>query len=45
VTLQPGDLIFTGTPAHFGRLEPHDVVTGEIEGIDEFEFTIAPALP
>jgi fumarylpyruvate hydrolase len=45
VTLQPGDLIFTGTPAGVGRLEPGDVVTGGIAGIDEFEFTIAPALP
>jgi fumarylpyruvate hydrolase len=45
VTLQPGNLIFTGTPAHFGRLEPSDVVTRGIEGLDEFEFTIAPALP
>jgi 2-keto-4-pentenoate hydratase/2-oxohepta-3-ene-1,7-dioic acid hydratase in catechol pathway len=33
MTLEPGDLIFTGTPAGVGRLEPGDVVDVEIEGL------------
>lgn len=43
VALQPGDLIFTGTPAGVGALQPGDVVTGGIEGINTFSFTIASA--
>jgi 2-keto-4-pentenoate hydratase/2-oxohepta-3-ene-1,7-dioic acid hydratase in catechol pathway len=33
MTLEPGDVIATGTPAGVGRLEPGDVVEVEIEGI------------
>ncbi|MBP7946166.1 MAG: fumarylacetoacetate hydrolase family protein [Verrucomicrobia bacterium] len=33
VTLQPGDLIFTGTPGATSALKPGDVVEVEIEGI------------
>ena len=33
MTLLPGDLIFTGTPAGVGPLSPGDVVEVEIEGI------------
>jgi len=33
VTLQPGDLIYTGTPGNTRRLLPGDVVEVEIEGI------------
>ena len=33
MTLEPGDLIFTGTPAGVGVLEPGDVVDVEIEGL------------
>ncbi|HEX4353190.1 MAG TPA: fumarylacetoacetate hydrolase family protein [Kofleriaceae bacterium] len=33
MTLEPGDLISTGTPAGVGNLEPGDVVEIEIEGI------------
>ncbi len=40
VTLQPGDLIFTGTPAGVGALNPGDVVTGGVDGIGEIAFTI-----
>ncbi|WP_165066133.1 fumarylacetoacetate hydrolase family protein [Marisediminicola senii] len=40
VSLQPGDLIFTGTPAGVGPLQPGDVVTGGVEGVDEFTVTI-----
>ncbi len=33
MTLLPGDVILTGTPAGVGRIEPGDVVEVEIEGI------------
>lgn len=33
MTLLPGDVILTGTPAGVGRIEPGDVVNVEIEGI------------
>jgi fumarylpyruvate hydrolase len=39
--LQPGDLIFTGTPAGVGPIEAGDEITGGIEGIDEIRLTIA----
>jgi fumarylpyruvate hydrolase len=35
VELQPGDLIFTGTPAGVGPLVPGDRVTGGIDGVGE----------
>ena len=38
--LAPGDLLYTGTPAGVGPLEPGDEVTGGIEGIDEIQITI-----
>jgi 2-keto-4-pentenoate hydratase/2-oxohepta-3-ene-1,7-dioic acid hydratase in catechol pathway len=33
MTLMPGDLILTGTPAGIGPLSPGDVVEVEIEGV------------
>ena len=33
MSLEPGDAIYTGTPAGVGRLHPDDVVEVEIEGI------------
>lgn len=33
MTLESGDLLFTGTPAGVGKLEPGDVVDVEIEGL------------
>jgi 2-keto-4-pentenoate hydratase/2-oxohepta-3-ene-1,7-dioic acid hydratase in catechol pathway len=33
VTLEPGDLIFTGTPGTTRAMKPGDVVEVEIEGI------------
>jgi 5-oxopent-3-ene-1,2,5-tricarboxylate decarboxylase/2-hydroxyhepta-2,4-diene-1,7-dioate isomerase len=33
MTLEPGDLIATGTPAGVSQLNPGDVCTVEIEGI------------
>lgn len=40
MTLQPGDLIFTGTPAGVGALKPGDAVTAGVEGVGEIAFTI-----
>jgi 2-keto-4-pentenoate hydratase/2-oxohepta-3-ene-1,7-dioic acid hydratase in catechol pathway len=33
MTLEPGDVILTGTPSGVGPLQPGDVVEVEIEGI------------
>jgi fumarylpyruvate hydrolase len=38
--LEPGDLIFTGTPAGVGALNPGDRVEGGIEGLDVLRNTI-----
>ncbi|MFM9899753.1 MAG: fumarylacetoacetate hydrolase family protein [Polaromonas sp.] len=40
VTLLPGDLIFTGTPAGVGPLQAGDVLTGGVAGIGEFSMTV-----
>lgn len=40
-TLAPGDLIFTGTPAGVGALQPGDEVTGGVEGVDEISIGIS----
>lgn len=42
VTLAPGDIIMTGTPAGVGAVVPGDVITGGVDGIAEFEVTICP---
>jgi fumarylpyruvate hydrolase len=42
VTLAPGDLIFTGTPAGVGAIVPGDRLTGSIAGIAEISITIGP---
>ena len=39
--LKPGDLIYTGTPAGVGALEPGDRIEGGIEGLDTLRHTIA----
>ena len=41
VTLQPGDLVFTGTPAGVGPLGRGDRVQAEIEGLPGLGFQIA----
>ncbi|AIO36579.1 fumarylacetoacetate (FAA) hydrolase family protein [Burkholderia cenocepacia] len=41
VTIAPGDLIFSGTPAGVSALQPGDVVTAGIEGIGEIFFEVA----
>lgn len=33
--LEPGDLIYTGTPAGVGPVEPGDTIKGQVEGIDQ----------
>lgn len=43
VRLQPGDLIFTGTPAGVGALKPGDRITGGIDGIGEIAIDIGAA--
>lgn len=40
VALKPGDLIFTGTPAGVGALQPGDVVSAGIDGLGELNFTL-----
>jgi fumarylpyruvate hydrolase len=40
-TLQPGDLIFTGTPAGVGAVQPGDTLEGRIEGLGELRVRIA----
>ena len=34
-TLEPGDLIYTGTPAGVGPIKPGDVMHGFVEGVGE----------
>ena len=41
--LQPGDLLYTGTPAGVGPIAPGDLLRGTIEGLAPVELTIAPA--
>ncbi len=38
--LQPGDLIYTGTPAGVGPVQPGDVLRGTIEGLSPVEVSI-----
>jgi 5-oxopent-3-ene-1,2,5-tricarboxylate decarboxylase/2-hydroxyhepta-2,4-diene-1,7-dioate isomerase len=40
ITLEPGDVILTGTPANSRPMEPGDVVAVEISGIGRLENTI-----
>lgn len=40
--VQPGDLIYTGTPAGVGPLQVGDEVRASIEGVGTQNFTIAP---
>ncbi|MBK6629690.1 MAG: fumarylacetoacetate hydrolase family protein [Betaproteobacteria bacterium] len=40
VTLQPGDLIFTGTPAGVGKVERGDRLDGAVEGVGELSVRI-----
>ena len=40
VELKSGDLIYTGTPEGVGKLEPGDVITGGVDGLDEISITL-----
>ena len=40
ITLLPGDLILTGTPANSRPVEPGDVVTVEVDGLGELTNTV-----
>jgi fumarylpyruvate hydrolase len=39
-TLQPGDLIFTGTPAGVGAVVPGDVMEGAVEGLGSLRVAV-----
>jgi fumarylpyruvate hydrolase len=41
--LQPGDLIFTGTPEGVGPLQPGDRIEGRVEGVGTIALTVGPA--
>jgi fumarylpyruvate hydrolase len=41
--LQPGDLIFTGTPEGVGRVGPGDRIEGWIDGVGEISLIVGPA--
>ncbi len=41
VTLEPGDLIFTGTPGKTATIKPGDVIEVEIEGVGVLKNTVA----
>lgn len=38
--LAPGDLIYTGTPAGVGPLQPGDAITGRVAGLPDLHITI-----
>ncbi|HZW58680.1 MAG TPA: fumarylacetoacetate hydrolase family protein, partial [Woeseiaceae bacterium] len=42
-TLEPGDLIFTGTPGTTSAMQPGDVIEIEVEGVGVLRNTIAAA--
>jgi len=41
--LQPGDLIFTGTPEGVGALQPGDRIEGRVEGVGTIALQVGPA--
>jgi fumarylpyruvate hydrolase len=42
VTLEPGDLIYTGTPSGVGPVVPGDLITAHIDGLPSLTITITP---
>jgi fumarylpyruvate hydrolase len=43
VTLKAGDVIFSGTPAGVGALNPGDKVTAGADGVGNFSFEVGPS--
>ena len=43
ITLEPGDVLLTGTPANSRPMEPGDVVEVEVEGLGRLSSTVAEA--
>ena len=41
--LQPGDIIYTGTPEGVGAVVAGDQITGRVEGVAEIALTVGPA--
>jgi len=41
--LQPGDIIYTGTPEGVGAVVSGDQITGRVEGVAEVALTVGPA--
>lgn len=41
--LQPGDLIYTGTPEGVGPVQSGDRITGHVQGVGEIALSIGPA--
>ena len=41
--LEPGDLVFTGTPEGVGAVQPGDRIDGHIEGVGEIVLKIGPS--
>jgi 5-oxopent-3-ene-1,2,5-tricarboxylate decarboxylase/2-hydroxyhepta-2,4-diene-1,7-dioate isomerase len=42
ITLEPGDLLFSGTPANSRPVQPGDVVEVEVEGLGRLTNTVVP---
>ena len=40
ITLNPGDIIFTGTPAGVGKLNPGDQIDASIESVGSLSFKL-----
>jgi len=40
MTLAPGDIIMTGTPAGVGAVQTGDVITGGVDGIGDLKVSI-----
>ena len=40
ITLYPGDIIFTGTPAGVGSLQPGDQVNATIQSVGDLSFKL-----
>ena len=40
ITLKPGDIIFTGTPAGVGKIYPGDKIEASIENVGKLTFSL-----